>query len=142
MPKVFQRAFLALHTTLYRLSGGRLMSTINGLPVLLLTARGRRTGKSRTVPVLFLRDGDDYLVCASYAGAPKHPAWYLNARDAGEATIRVGGDRVVVETQGIEDGPRRGDLYARFQAASDVFAGYERKTDRTFPVMILSPRSA
>ena len=74
------RAGGGLHNVLYRLSGGRLFGRIGQAPVLLLTVRGRKTGKRRTTPLLYGRDGDDLVVIASMGGAPKHPAWYLNLR--------------------------------------------------------------
>ncbi len=135
---MFQRVFIAVHRTLYRLSRGRIMGTVSGLPVLLLTTRGRRSGKLRALPVGYIRDGDAYAVCASAAGAPHHPGWFHNATAAGEATIEIGGESHAVAVEHAESA-LRDELYARFKETSDMFDGYEQKTDRTFPVLILRP---
>ena len=66
------------HVALYRVSGGRLAGRIpSGAPVLLLTTTGRKSGKQRTTPLLYLEDAGRYVVIASVGGAPKHPAWYV-----------------------------------------------------------------
>lgn len=138
MTRLFQLAFIALHRAVYRLTRGRLMGRINGMDVLLLTTRGRRSGKQRTFPLGYIRDGDAYAVCAAAAGAPNHPGWFHNATAAGEARIQVRGERCRVKVEQA-DQPLRDTLYARFKDTSGVFAGYEQKTDRTFPVLLLRP---
>ncbi len=120
MPRLFQLVFIALHRTVFRLSGGRMMSKINGMDVLLLTTQGRRSGKQRSLPIGYIRDGDAYAVCA------------------GEATIEVGAAKFAVAVENAEPA-LRDTLYARFKETSGVFAGYEEKTDRTFPVLVLRP---
>jgi hypothetical protein len=73
------RAVLWLHVTLYRLTNGRLGGRfIAGTPILLLTTTGRRTGKRRTRPLAYVRDGERYVLCASNGGSPTHPGWYHN----------------------------------------------------------------
>ncbi len=138
MPRLFQLAFIALHRTVFRLSGGRLMGKINGMDVLLLTTRGRRSGKQRSLPLGYIREGDAYAVRAAAAGAPNHPGWFHNATAAAEATIEVRGATLAVAVENAEPA-LRDTLYARFTETSGVFAGYEEKTDRTFPVLILTP---
>jgi deazaflavin-dependent oxidoreductase (nitroreductase family) len=138
VPRLFQLAFIAVHRTVYRLSRGRLMSKMNGMQILLLTTRGRRSGKRRTLPVAYIREGDAYALCASAAGAPHHPGWFHNASTAGEAQIQVGSERCAVQVENAEPATRD-LLYARFKETSGVFAGYEQKTERTFPVLILRP---
>ena len=75
---LFQRLFVPFHVLLYRVSGGRLLGRLGGLPVLLLTTTGRRTGKRRTLPLLYLEEEDCLVVAASAAGADRHPGWYVN----------------------------------------------------------------
>src|SRR5207253_1884739 len=84
----------AIHVALYRLTGGRIGGRAFGAPVLLLTARGRKTGKARTTPLLYLEDGDRLVVVASKGGAPRHPAWFLNLAANPEVTVERGGERV------------------------------------------------
>lgn len=141
MSRIALRLFLLLHITLYRLSRGRVMGTVRNLPILLLTTEGRRSGKKRTVPVGYSRDGDAYLVVASAAGAPHHPAWYLNAREAGVVTVEVRGDRFTATAEAQPDGPERDAYYAQFKIMSDAFDSYEKKTDRVFPILVLHPQT-
>ena len=131
------RVMGALHNTLYRLSGGKLGGTTRGVATLLLTVRGRKTGKKRTVPLLYGRDGDRYVVIASKGGDPKHPAWYLNLR-GGEADLQVGSEHVHVRVRDAE-GEERERLWATMVGLYPPYAEYQRKTTRLIPVVILEP---
>src|SRR5918994_4172558 len=75
-----------------------------GLLILLLTTRGRRSGRLRRTPLIYGRDGDRYVVVASYGGSPQHPDWYLNLRDDPDVTIQVGPE-VVRARAGTAEGP-------------------------------------
>jgi deazaflavin-dependent oxidoreductase (nitroreductase family) len=127
----------ALHNTLYRLSGGKLGGITRGVATLLLTVRGRKTGKKRTVPLLYGRDGDRYVVVASKGGDPKHPAWYLNLRD-GEADLQVGSEHVHVRARDAE-GEERQRLWAMMVDLYPPYAEYQEKTSRQIPVVVLEP---
>ena len=133
---LFQRLFVPFHVFVYRLSGGRLLGRLGGLPVLLLTTTGRRSGKRRTMPLLYLEEDGALVVVASAAGAPRNPAWYGNL--VANATVQVhtrdGRLDMLAETAADEDRQR---LYDRFKAASDQYAGYETKTDRKIPIVLL-----
>ena len=138
---LFQRLFVPFHVLLYRVSRGRLLGRLGGLPVLLLTTTGRHSGKRRTLPLLYFEDGDTLVVAASAAGADRHPGWYLNL---------VANPDVEVQTRGGRNRMRAGDspaeerqrLYDRFKAASDQYAGYETKTEREIPVVVLRESDA
>jgi deazaflavin-dependent oxidoreductase (nitroreductase family) len=82
-----------LHRLLYRLSGGRMGTRINGMPVLMLTTRGRRSGDPRTVALQYLAAGSALVVIASFVGEDRQPAWLLNLRADPAATIRRGPPR-------------------------------------------------
>lgn len=134
-----------LNTRLYRATGGRLGGTWRigaGMrkpaPVCLLTTIGRKSGEPRTAPLIYLRDGEDFVVVASQGGLPKHPAWYLNLRDNPQVTIQVGTQRhdLVARTATPDEKarlwPRLVDLYADFD-------DYDAWTEREIPVVICSP---
>ena len=87
------RTASGVHTAVYRASGGRVAGEAGNLPVLLLTTTGRRTGKQRTAPLLFVRDGDDLVVVASNGGMDWFPAWWLNLQQHSFAVIEIGRER-------------------------------------------------
>ena len=131
-------AVTAAQVRVYRLSRGRLLNTAGGLPVLLLTTTGRRTGVRRTRPVAYQPDGDRYVVCGSYAGSDSTPAWVLNLQANPSATAEVGA-RTVPVTATEAHGGEHDRLWAALVAASPTFAGYQEKTSRRLPLLVLEP---
>jgi deazaflavin-dependent oxidoreductase (nitroreductase family) len=122
----------------YEGSGGAEGNEIAGYPVMILTTRGRRTGKVRKAPLIKVHDGDTYIAIASFGGAPKHPVWYLNL---------VADPHVMVQ-----DGPVARDYVARvaegaererwWKQANAVYPTYDRYqagTERVIPVVVLEP---
>lgn len=126
------------HIRAYRESGGEVGYIWNGVPTLLLTSTGRRTGQQRTSPLIFARDGDDYLVVASLAGAPKHPQWYLNLQANPQAEIQVKDQTlaVVAHTASADEKPRLWQIVSEVWPNYDV---YQSRTDRDIPVVVLRP---
>jgi deazaflavin-dependent oxidoreductase (nitroreductase family) len=84
----FVELFWRVHPTLYRWSVGRIGGAIGGMPVLLLTTTGRKSGEPRTTALTYLPRGDDFVVIASVLGEPRHPAWWLNLAAKPDATVR------------------------------------------------------
>jgi deazaflavin-dependent oxidoreductase (nitroreductase family) len=135
-------AFVKVHVALYRASGGRLGGRLRkGAPVLLLTTTGRKTGRRRTTPLLYVEEGDRHVVVASAGGAPSHPAWYLNLRSNPAATIQVGGRKLAVtaETAALEE---RARLWPRLTQMWPQYDDYQAKTRREIPVVILARSAA
>ena len=126
------------HVRAYRETGGDVGYIWNGVPTLLLTTRGRRTGTSRTTPLIFGRDGDGYLVVASMGGAPRHPSWYLNleAHPEAEIEVRVRHLHVVAHTASDTEKPRLWKIMTDLWPNYDV---YQARTDRVIPVVALTP---
>jgi deazaflavin-dependent oxidoreductase (nitroreductase family) len=108
--------------------------------LMLLTTVGLRSGSKRTVPVMFHRDGERYIVVASKSGAPDNPAWYDNLKANPVASVEVG---TATGTEKFEvrasqaEGEERDRIYAERVAIAPGFGEYERKTTRKIPVMIL-----
>jgi deazaflavin-dependent oxidoreductase (nitroreductase family) len=122
----------------YRKTGGRIGGKVLGKPVMLLNTVGRKSGEVRSVPVLYVRDGDRYLVAASYAGSDRNPDWFRNLVAHPEAEIEIG--RLVIETKGrVAEGSERDELYRRIVDEMPKFAGYAEKTERAIPVVVLEP---
>jgi deazaflavin-dependent oxidoreductase (nitroreductase family) len=126
------------HVRAYRESGGEVGYLWNGVPTLLLTVTGRRTGREITTPLIFGRDGEDYLVVASKGGAPRHPSWYLNLQGNPEAMIQVKAQKlaVVARTASAAEKPRLWQIMTDFWPNYDV---YQQRTDRDIPVVVLTP---
>ncbi|TYB62668.1 nitroreductase family deazaflavin-dependent oxidoreductase [Nonomuraea sp. PA05] len=125
----------------FRANEGRVGGMFEGSPLVLLTTTGARSGKSVTTPVMYLADGDRYVVIASNAGADHHPAWYHNLRATPEATAEVGTERFEVKAVFVE-GVERDQLYARMVEQAPGFAEYEAATSRRIPVVALLRTSA
>jgi deazaflavin-dependent oxidoreductase (nitroreductase family) len=107
-----------------------------GVYTLLLTTRGRRTGKHRRTALIYGRDGDRYLVVASVGGAARHPAWYLNLREHPEAELQVGPERFTARAR-TADEAEKPRLWSLMTSIWPAYEGYQRKTRRDIPVVIL-----
>jgi len=127
-----------MHTALYRLTGGRIGRRLVDNDMLLLTTTGRHTGKEHTVPLLYLRDGEDVVVIASWGGRDTHPEWYLNLREHPSAAMQINGTRSRVTTT-TADPERRARLWPRVLDAYDGYRVYQTRTNREIPIVILSP---
>jgi deazaflavin-dependent oxidoreductase (nitroreductase family) len=121
----------------FRRNHGKVGGYFEGAPLLLIHTYGRRTNKHRVNPVMYLKDGERYLVFASKGGADTHPDWFLNLMAHPEVQIEVGDDTIDVHAEEIT-GPERDVLYARQSVLYPRFAEYQRKTKRVIPVIALS----
>ena len=137
MKHLFLRVMGGLHNALYRLTGGKVGGRMGKAPVLLLSVTGRKSGKRRTTPLLYGRDGDNFVVIASMGGAPKHPAWYLNLQGQ-EAEIQVGRAKLRVRAREAE-GEERARLWAHMVSLYPAYDSYQKKTSRRIPVVVLEP---
>jgi F420H(2)-dependent quinone reductase len=123
---------------LYTLSGGRIGGKVGKVPVLLLTTTGRKTGKQRTRPVAYIMDGSDYVITASAGGANKHPGWFFNIRSHPQASIQIQEKHRHV-TGEIAEPEKKSVLWTRLVEVAPNFAGYQKRTTREIPMVILHP---
>jgi deazaflavin-dependent oxidoreductase (nitroreductase family) len=136
------RVYARTHEWMYRLSGGRLGARIRGEghgggpPVLLLTTTGRRTGRMRTSPLLYLRAGEDFVVAASNAGNRETPKWWRNLLAEPHAVVQLGRERMRVVASEVT-GPRRDDLWRRYLTMYEPLRDYQRATARPIPLVAL-----
>jgi len=129
-----------LNVPLYRLSHGRIGGRMAGVPVLLLTTTGRRSGEPRTAPVLYSRTEEGALVViGSNAGNDRTPAWALNLAANPEAEVEVGADRTGVRAR-IADGDERDRLWRRMSERYPGFDDYRERTAREIKLFVLEPR--
>jgi deazaflavin-dependent oxidoreductase (nitroreductase family) len=124
---------------LYRRSGGKIGGKMGQAPVALLTTTGRKSGRSWTNPVLYQPEGDGWVIIASYAGKPRHPAWWLNLKANPEATIEMGRDSYPVTASEVPDEDRE-RLWRKMTAVYPTYDEYQKKTTRRIPVVYLTRR--
>lgn len=131
--------FNARNIAEFRANHGKLGGNFEGAPMLLLHSIGAKSGEERISPVMYLADGDRYLVFASAAGADKSPAWYHNlVAHPDKVSVEVGDEHLAV---GVEELPRaeRDEKYAEQARRYPAFAEYEKRTTRVIPVLALTP---
>lgn len=134
-----QRAVGRLHARLYRISGGTFVPRwFAGAPVMVLETVGRRSGRKRATPVLYLRDGEALVVLAANAGADRTPAWWLNLREAGSGEVVVGRHRMRVQPR-LLSGAERERLWSAFVEMYPQAEHYTGFTDRGLPLIALEP---
>lgn len=133
-----QRFVTGAHAAVYRLTGGRVGGRMLGSPVLLLITTGRKTGRRRSTPLLYLEDGEDLAVVASNGGAKQHPAWWLNLKAAPEAEVEVGSRTLRVRAEEAT-GEEKRRLWERLVEMYPPYANYQRRTVREIPVVVLHP---
>jgi deazaflavin-dependent oxidoreductase (nitroreductase family) len=129
-----------IDSSLVRVSRGRISSAAGLFPIVLLTARGARSGIERTVPLVYFTDGEDVILMASSFGRPKYPAWYHNLKANPEARLEAMGHRgtfIAEETEGAE----RERLYELAKRVYRGYGTYEERTQgiRQVPVLRLKP---
>lgn len=131
------RVFWRVHRAFMRLTGGR-FGRVGPMDALLLTTKGRKSGERRDVALNYLRDGDSYIVVASYTGLDRDPAWWRNLEADPAALVTVAGKRVKVRAREAQD-PERERLWARFAEKDPAYAEYQQRTKRRLPVVVLQP---
>ena len=124
----------------FRANHGRVGGNFAGAPLLLLHTVGARSGQPRINPVMYLADGDRFLVFASKAGADSNPDWYWNLRANPDATIEVGDETIAVHATELT-GAERDEKYRVQAERYPWFAGYQQKTSRVIPVIALTRRT-
>lgn len=113
------------------LGGGKGM-----VPTLLLTTKGRKSGRELTLPLIFGRSGDDYMVVASKGGSPEHPAWYLNLEADSSVKVQVKADKFNARAR-TANAQERAKLWPKMAEIYAPYADYQKKTDRQIPIVIL-----
>jgi deazaflavin-dependent oxidoreductase (nitroreductase family) len=129
-----------VHRTVLKVSGGRLGWTAMNMPVLELTTTGRKTGRRHSVMLTSpLQDGDAIVVVASRGGDDHHPAWFLNLRNDPNVEVALGGEPRRPMVARVADGDERARLWPLVTADHKNYAGYQTRTDREIPLVLLEP---
>jgi deazaflavin-dependent oxidoreductase (nitroreductase family) len=127
-----------IHRVLYRLSGGVVGRRLVDNDMLLLTTIGRRSGAPHTVPLLYLRNGEGWVVIASYGGRDRHPAWYLNLVDRPGVEVQISRRHFEAKARTATD-EERAYWWPLVVDAYGDYAVYQTRTKRVIPVVLLAP---
>jgi deazaflavin-dependent oxidoreductase (nitroreductase family) len=134
------KAVTGLNAWAYRVSGGRLGGTFDRAPVLLLHHVGRKSGEARVAPLIYLPDGDDLVIVASFGGSTQNPAWFHNLRAQPETVIEVGREKRPVVAH-VADEAERARLWPELTKLYPSFDNYQARTDgREIPLVVLKSR--
>ena len=129
------------HVLLYRATQGLVGHYVPGAArTLLLDNVGAKSGTRRTLPLSYIEDGENYVIVASKGGAPKHPAWFHNLRANPATTIQVRGSHIDVHARVAAPAERK-RLWPEVVAAYSGYAGYQKRTAREIPLVILEPQA-
>lgn len=130
------RRWSRVHTCIYRLTGGLLGNRLVGNDMLLLTTRGHFSGRTHTVPLLYLRDGERLVVIASYGGRPRNPTWYQNLVEEPRVEVQIDGDSMQKFAR-TADADERATWWPRIETAYHGYRQYQSRTERVIPVVFL-----
>jgi F420H(2)-dependent quinone reductase len=134
------RRLMSGHTAIYRATHGLIGHRMPGSPpTLLLDHVGARSAKLRTSPLLYGRDGDNFVLVASKGGYPKNPAWFHNLVAHPDTTVQVGARHVDVHAR-VAQGEERDRLWSLMVGVYSGYDGYRKRTDREIPIVVLEPR--
>lgn len=141
MPSNFSlKAMNSAHRALQKITGGRVGWSVGGMPVVELTTIGRRSGQARTTMLTSpLKEGDAYVVVASRGGDDTHPAWFLNLRDEPKVEVVIeGGPRTPMLAR-VATSQERARMWPIIAKKYSNYAGYQKKTSREIPLVLLEP---
>ena len=132
--------FTTLHVFFYKLSGGAIGGKFRGAPVLLLTTTGRKTGKRRTTPLLYLYDGENIVVVGSNGGRNKDPTWWTNLKKNPSAEVSIKKETRKVRAIKVSDGEKK-RLWPLLTKMYPTYDDYQKRTSREIPVIVFLPQS-
>ena len=127
------------HVRVYRETNGEKGYLWNGVPILLMTSTGRKSGQERTIPIIFTPYGDSWVIMASRGGSPTHPGWYHNVQENPNVKVQVKGD-VYEAVARTAPSPEREAIWAEAVKAWPNYNVYQSRTERQIPVVVLTPK--
>jgi deazaflavin-dependent oxidoreductase (nitroreductase family) len=134
------RRMMGAHTFVYRASGGLVGHKVPGSPpMLLLDHKGAKSGTVRTSPLVYVEDGDDVVIVASKGGNPKNPAWFYNLKANPDTKVQIGREHRAVHAR-VATADERPRLWRKAVKTYGGYRGYQERTDRQIPLVVLEPR--
>lgn len=133
------RLINGLHRGIFRATNGKLLSRVAGMPVVMLTTTGRKSGQPRTTMLTSpIQEGDCIVLVASYGGDPRHPAWFLNLEANPDVEVVTGGKRSKMKAR-VATSEEKDRLWPQLTARYKGYEAYQTKTTRDIPVVLLEP---
>ena len=120
----------------FRANGGRVGGQMENIPLLLVTMKGAKSGRTITLPLAYSKDGNRFVVIASFAGAPHNPSWYHNLVAHPDVTIELGGEKFPAKAS-VAQGAERDRLFKQQADQLPIFNEYQQKTTRRIPVIVI-----
>jgi deazaflavin-dependent oxidoreductase (nitroreductase family) len=137
--RTFIKPYSKLNAFLYRLSGGRILGTLTGRPVMLVTMIGAKSGKERTVPLMYVPYKEGVIVVASQGGAPKTPVWYNNLVKNPDVVVQYKSTKMKLRARQVDDAEKAA-VWPTCVAHYSEYDDYQKRTDRNIPVFVCEPR--
>ncbi len=129
-----------VHRTIFSTSNGRVLGRVGGMPAVMLTTTGRKTGQPRSTMLTSpLQEGDRIVLVASYGGDPDHPAWFLNLQEHPDVEVVTAGNRSRMRAR-VATTEEKERLWPQVTARYKGYAGYQKRTTREIPLVLLEPR--
>ncbi|MGE4650486.1 MAG: nitroreductase family deazaflavin-dependent oxidoreductase [Myxococcota bacterium] len=135
----FIRPYSRLNGFLYKLSGGRLMGTLQGRPVMLVTMKGVKSGKQRTIPLMYVPYKEGVIVVGSQGGAPKSPIWVKNIQANPDVVVQYKGKKMQLRARQVDDA-EKAEVWPTCVEHYREYEDYKARTDRNIPVFVCEPR--
>jgi deazaflavin-dependent oxidoreductase (nitroreductase family) len=120
----------------FRANGGKVGGQMENIPLLLVTMKGAKSGRTITLPLAYSKDGNRFVVIASYAGAPHNPSWYHNLVAHPDVTIELGSEKFPAKAS-VAQGAERDRLFKQQADQLPIFNEYQKKTTRRIPVIVI-----
>lgn len=134
-PRWLLKTFTRINVFVYKLSGGRLMNKMAGMPIVLVTMKGARSGRTITIPLMYVPHERGFILVASQGGAPKHPAWYYNLVKNPEVEITYEGRTLNLTARRVDE-DEKAALWPTCIEYYPPYEQYQRRTERQIPVFL------
>ena len=135
----FVKPFSQLNSLVYKLTGGRAMGSFQGRQVMLVTMKGAKTGKQRTIPLMYVGYKEGVIVVGSLGGAPKSPVWVKNLQANPDIIVQVKGKKMKLRARQVDDAEKAA-VWPVCVEHYHEYADYQARTDRNIPVFVCEPR--
>ncbi len=137
--KKFIRPYSKLNVFMYKLTGGRLMGTLSGRDVMLVTMTGAKTGKERTIPLMYVPYKEGVIVVGSQGGAPKSPVWVKSIQKNPDVTVQYKSNKMQLRARQVDDA-EKAEVWPTCVEYYKEYDDYQNRTDRNIPVFVCEPR--